>query len=118
MSWNGPYDLTQDNVGKLKSQPGAYIIGYSRDGAIYGAYVGRSDDDLKGRLRDHLPANETNECIKRLGCDRFWYQYADSAKAAYDIECTTYHKQNGGYSCNVNHPAKSNSNWKCPVCGE
>jgi len=83
--------LTDENVNKLRSDPGAYILGYASGGTTYSAYVGRSDDDLKGRLRAHLPRNETNSCITRKGCHQFWHQYAQSALEAYEVECRTYH---------------------------
>jgi hypothetical protein len=117
----GPYLLNDENVDALSSSPGVYIIGYRRDEKDYGTYVGRSDDDLKGRLRQHLPRNETNRCIKSLNCDRFWCEYADTARAPYERECTIYHQysHNGkpGYVCNDVHPAKSDNAWKCPKCG-
>jgi predicted GIY-YIG superfamily endonuclease len=119
MSWNGPIALDQANVNNLRSSPGTYIIGYAGGTKSYGSYVGRSDDNLKGRVQQHLPSNEQNACLKSRSCDRFWYQYHATAKDAYEQECTTFHGVDGGngYSCNDIHPAKSNQSWKCPVCG-
>ena len=116
----GPFDLTSENVAKINRNPGVYILGYFSNGKNCGAYVGRSDTDLRDRMEDHLPENERNDCLRGHSLDRYWREYCASALEAYNRECEIYHEHgNGsGYTCNVIHPSKSNPRWTCPVCGE
>ena len=121
-----PFDFTSENVENIRQEPGVYILGYrGTDDKDYGCYVGRSDDNMASRLASWLnllnggrqPANSSERCIKRRNPDRYWREYTQTAKGAYDRECQIYHEHGEGYECNDIHPAKSNQRWSCPVCG-
>lgn len=109
LDMNGPYDLDADVIDEeitVKS-PGNYALGYSEDSTFYVNYVGRSDDNIRNRLK------------KWIGkYDEFKYSYATSPKAAFEKECQNFHDFGGTESLdNKNHPQRpDNTHWKCPVC--
>jgi hypothetical protein len=105
----GPFPLTTigvDSAVKYAS-PGAYALGQTDNaGTFHVHYVGRADDDVAGRLQQHVPR----------WYPQFKYGYFQTAKAAFDKECALYHDFNP--PDNQIHPAKpANTNCKCPVCG-
>lgn len=103
---SGPHDLDTDTISRLvtKTSAGAYIL--SKDGQI-AHYVGRSDDDVAERLE--WWANNTQKY------SHFWFEYTDSPKAAFDLECRWWHEYNP--EDNQKHPDRpDSSNWQCPVC--
>lgn len=84
----GPFELSQDNIDKyVPSMPGAYCLTYSSANKNIACYVGRSDDNLNSRLKDHLPENESNACIKKNSVDKFYFQETNTAKESYELEC-------------------------------
>jgi hypothetical protein len=122
---DGPFNLTQNNIDKVKEQAGVYILGgKSADGKSWGCYVGRSDNDISERLQfwfdliegARKPENTTDRCILGKGPDHYWRAYTNTSRKAYNEECRVYHKH--GYTCNAIHPAKSNNAWSHLVCGE
>jgi hypothetical protein len=107
---NGPYPLTQAGVEAAVAAgaySGAYALGkMGQDGVFYTSYVGRSDDNIQGRLKDQAA----------LPYPQFYFGYFPSAKAAYDHECWMYHTFNP--LDNKVHPAKpKNSRETCFHCG-
>lgn len=105
---NGPYLLTTETVDRVVTRisPGAYILGNRQKVA---RYVGRSDDDVRGRLKKWASSTYSY----------FWYEYAGSPRAAFQVECRYWHRYGGakGKLDNKNHPARpAGSSWKCPVC--
>lgn len=104
----GPYSLTADGVSNnVKGMgPGAYALGQTKlNGNFAIAYVGRSDDDLAGRLQQHVPEHYQH----------YKYAFFSSAKAAFEKECHLYHDFNP--PDNKVHPARPQEmNLKCPVC--
>ena len=102
----GSYPLTDQGIDEnvTKASPGAYACGHVKDNSFYVDYVGRSDDNVAGRLKDHVGKYA-----------RFKYEYYASAKTAFEKECKLYHDFNP--SDNKIHPARpSGSGWKCPRC--
>lgn len=109
----GPYSLTEVQIGSnVLVQAGSYVLVNINNKAIY---VGRADADLSNRVKDHLPQNEVNICIKRGGVTAFYFGHTQSSKDAYILECDWYHEYRP--TCNAAHPAKSSINWFCPICG-
>ena len=101
------FSLTQKEIDKnfKRIAPGNYILGnFDSEGEFKVSYVGRSDDDLCRRLRDHM------------GCyDIFKAYYADNANQAFENECVDYHEINP--ADNKTHPARpAGSDLKCPCC--
>ena len=74
--------LEAENIVQVPASPGAYLLGV--EGRFI--YVGRSDTDLRGRIRDHLPHIEQNDLINRHKPDRFWYQATKSSEEAYHLD--------------------------------
>lgn len=108
------YPLTIAQIDKqvTKTRPGNYALGFIGDNDAFKVrYVGRSDDDVNERLKDHV--NEDREFKK------FKFLYATSAKVAFEKECVNYHDYvDTGKLKNKYHPARpKGSNWKCPVQG-
>ncbi|MBZ5524208.1 MAG: hypothetical protein LAP21_18385, partial [Acidobacteriia bacterium] len=104
----GPHSLTSTGVAaamKGTTGPGAYALGkLGDDGLFYINYVGRSDDDLAGRLQDHTPEYYP----------QFMYAFYQSMKDAFDKECHLYHAFKP--RDNKVHPARpTNAMWACPV---
>jgi hypothetical protein len=109
---SGSYSLTEAAIDKYvtKISAGTYALGRTKEKTFYISHVGRADDDVNGRLKDHVGAYE-----------RFKFGYFPSARAAFEKECTLYHDFGGpqGKLDNKIHPATPpNSHWPCPRgCG-
>lgn len=106
----GPFVLTEAMVDAQAAQQaaGAYAVGTadaSNTSVLHVEYVGRSDDDLNGRLKDHVGTYRA-----------FLYGYFPNARDAFRKECMLYHDFNP--RDNVIHPARpKGANYTCPVCG-
>jgi hypothetical protein len=112
LDMNGPYQLTEPLVGQwvMPRTKGNYALGYSKGSTFYVQYVGRSDNDLHGRLLEHLEKYE-----------EFQYSYARSAQEAYEKECQNYHGCGGpeGKLKNDKHPdCPDGTSLTCLVCGK
>lgn len=89
------------------SAPGVYLLDRTTTGPFNVNYVGRSDDDVAGRLKKHA-AKGTYKF--------FQFEYAMNAKAAFERECQLYH--NFDNLDNDVHPARpAGTNYPCPVKG-
>ena len=78
----------------------------SDKGLFVPKYVGRSDDDVNGRLKDW--AGKTKSPL-------FKFSYADSVEEAFEKECNNYHDFNP--LGNTSHPARpEGKKWECPRC--
>jgi len=110
----GPYSLDEETVNRIVKglSPGTYALGYlNQNEAFVVKYVGRSDDDLNGRLKKHVGE----------GYLLFKYAFYSSVKSAYEKECYLWHDFGGekGELDNKYHPDKGDhKDWECPVCGE
>jgi hypothetical protein len=103
----GPYDLTSTGINNnvTRKSPGAYALGKTENGTFYVHYVGRSDDDVAGRLTQHVPKWHPH----------FKFGYYSSPQAAFEKECRLYHDFTPQE--NEVHPARPrNTNWSCPIC--
>jgi len=104
MALVGPLPVSQLALYVRATGPGVYVL--SRDGRT-AVYVGRSDTDIRGRLR---------HSATQAGYTHFWFDYATSPMLAYKYECELYHTYNP--PDNLVHPAvPSGMNWRCPVLG-
>ena len=92
--------------------PGAYVLVNGSNNAVY---VGRSDTDLNGRLKNHLPECEENAWIRRSLPTDFYFEPTANSQEAYRLECEWFHQYRP--SCNTAHPAKLSYSWACPICG-
>jgi hypothetical protein len=102
---NGPYPLTADGVNAAvkPGYPGVYALGNTKDNTFYIGYVGRSDDDVHGRLCDHI----------KLPDPQFKFNYCTTPEAAFYAECELFHTFGG--SRNEIHPARpEGTNHRCP----
>ena len=100
----GPYPLKYDWIDSYVGRsPGAYIILDQKNSVVY---VGRSNDDLRGRIKQRPPDTSF----------RFFFEHTPSAISAYNLECIWYHQYNP--KDNKHHPQKSNLTWKCLACGQ
>jgi len=106
----GPFALSNVAIDAnvTRTSPGNYALIRSVNGSTVIRYVGRSDTDVKNRLRQHVGT----------GYSQFKFSYASSPKAAFEEECCNYHDLGGSSKLdNQNHPARpANSGWKCPRC--
>ncbi len=109
LGMEGPYTLTTAEIDRQVTQTSAgnYALGKtSTTGGFTPYYVGRSDSDVKARLKSWV--GKTTQ-------PKFKFSYANSPKAAFEKECNNYHdfKPRG----NSSHPDRPNgSGWKCPRC--
>lgn len=109
-SLSGPFPLTNIGVDAAvnATSAGVYALGQTdkSNNKFTIHYVGRSNDDLNGRLKDHV----------KLWYPEFKAAYATSPKNAFEMECELYHDY-GVYGDNKAHPARpENAELKCPRC--
>lgn len=105
-----PFQLDSDSIDSqvTKKQQGNYALGKMGTGdnakTFMVDYVGRSDGDVAGRLKDWIGEY-----------DKFKYSYASSVKGAFEEECRNYHDFNP--PGNSVHPAcPAGKDWTCPHC--
>lgn len=114
------YDLTYDEIERVVAggHKGNYALGYLNERAIFVVrYVGRSDSDLKERIKHGIADMEADVTLRY---ERFKFSYADTVVEAYNKECQNYHDFGGseGWLVNKVHPAKPEGyKGNCPVCG-
>lgn len=114
------YDLTYDVIDKVVADGriGNYAFGYlDNQGSFIVLYVGRSDNNLKERIKHGITDVQDNP---KLRYERFKFSYAESPKDAYEKECRNYHDFGGedGKLYNLIHPDKPDGyTGTCPVCG-
>ena len=102
----GRYELNTDKIIQVvtRTSAGSYILSRNGNNAHY---VGRSDSDVGGRLKTWAAGNNSYT--------HFWFEYADSPKAAFELECRWWHKYKP--ADNRMHPDRPDgSGWECPVC--
>ena len=114
------HNLTYDEIDRLVLENSIenYAYGYLNDkGVFIVCYIGRSDTDLKERIKHGIEYMKANPNCRY---ERFKFSYADSIQEAYEKECQNYHDFGGeeGYLRNKEHPAKPDRyEGTCPICG-
>jgi hypothetical protein len=103
----GPYHLTFDGISDAVARESAGVYALGRNdpsGNFQVKRVGRSDADVRARLRD---------CI---GSDTmFKFSFFSSARAAFEKECELFHDFSP--PGNRIHPGRpKGKNWECPRC--
>jgi len=103
----GPFRLNYDDVTNCipRVAPGAFVLGHKGpDGRFYVDYVGRADQDVRGKLLELIGSGNL-----------FKYRCTSSAEAAFQAECELFHDfQPPG---NRMHPDRAaGTNWECPRC--
>ena len=124
LNMDGPYDFNKDSIdiNVTKVGGGNYALGFIDNNSdnFHVTFVGRSDSDIKGRLRKQL--SETKNRISKFETKNmsFKYSYASSPQEAYEKECQNYHNfVNSKKLINNVHPEKPKDvSLKCPVCNE
>lgn len=105
----GPHALTEFGIDAAVkgTGAGAYALGSTNANGVFTiSYVGRSDTDLSGRLKDHVGSYM-----------QFKFGFYSTPESAYLKECSLYHDF-GALGANHVHPARpEGSKTKCPVCG-
>jgi hypothetical protein len=105
----GPYDLTDEEIRSNVSGglPGVYALGtFLPDGSSSVEYVGRSDEDVRERLRLHTPRSHP----------QFRFAYCRSDAEAYRVECELFHELHPPES--YVHPTRPpDSDLSCAICG-
>jgi hypothetical protein len=110
LGMQGPYPLSTAEIDRqiTRTSAGNYALTRSTEGTFYVNYVGRSDNNLNGRLKDHVGSKYS----------RFMFSPAASPKAAFEKECHNYHDFGGSEKLdNERHPDRpGGTDWKCPRC--
>jgi hypothetical protein len=106
----GSYTLDEETIDRVvkKISAGAYGLGSVKDNTFYFRYIGRSDDNINVRLKNHVGEYT-----------RFKFEFYPSPKAAFEKECDLRHDWGGpdGTLDNKNHPDRpEDAGWKCPRC--
>ena len=93
--------LSEDAIDRcVPHSPGAYqLVAANRV-----IYVGRSDEDLNTRLKDHLAHRETNPCIRGHGPTEVIFEATRTAYEAYVLELAWYRTYRP--TCNVAEPRR------------
>ena len=104
---SGPYRLTFDAIeaAVTQSSPGVFALGRAdHGGRFFVSHVGRSDADIKVRLRDFIGSDSL-----------FKYDYFPSSEAAFLRECELFHDIRPPRS--LVHPGRpKGTSWECPRC--
>ncbi|MBA7669158.1 hypothetical protein ES703_77286 [subsurface metagenome] len=110
LNMNGPYRLTVEKIDEVvtRESPGNYALGRVDKNSFIVSYVGRSDDDLNGRLKYWVGKKYKH----------FKFSYATSRKAAFEKECKNFHDFGELEKLdNEHHPDRPDgTDWQCPVC--
>lgn len=121
LNMGSSYPLTEENVNTKigENRIGNYAYGYLNDqGAFIVKYVGRSDSDLRTRIKHGIAEFRDNPKLKY---EQFKFSYADTEEEAYMKECRNYHDFGGpdGLLENHIHPDSPDGyDWHCPICGQ
>ncbi len=112
LDMDGPYPLTEQAIDQrvTRKSAGNYALTKSLEETFVVNYVGRSDEDVAGRLK---------QWARQGAYKRFKFRYATSPKAAFEKECVNYHDfgEPDGKLDNMQHPDRPNgTDWKCPRC--
>jgi len=116
--WSEWRSLTEESIRGLPPGPGVYVLGrFGVFGQFDQKYVGRADEILPRRLKDHLPNNESNLILRVIRCTHFSFASAANAVEAFRLECGAYHalRDEGYRLVNQVHPARPASGEECPV---
>lgn len=109
LNMEGPYTLDYGTIeAKItRISSGNYALGEKNGGGTFlVGYVGRSDTDVKTRLKSWV--GKTKKPL-------FKFSYASSDKTAFEKECENYHDFDP--PSNDSHPARpAGTNWRCPKC--
>lgn len=86
------------------------------------AYVGRSDTDLKSRLKDYLDGKERDTITKirsRYGGNPSTFDFAtfDGPADAYDMECHWFHEYRENIVNQIHPDSPNGKDLECRVCG-
>jgi len=95
----------------VSNTPGNYALGkVSEKGTFIVYYVGRSDEDLNGRLKEWVG--------KKTKYKYFKFKYALSPDEAFEQECKNYHDFGGSEKLdNEVHPKRPEGSYRrCPYC--
>lgn len=103
----GPFRLAYDEITSMVPRvgPGAFMLGHKApDGRFYVDYVGRSDEDLRGKLLDLIGSGSM-----------FKFRQVSSSEAAFQAECELFHAFHP--PGNRIHPDRApGTNWECSKC--
>jgi hypothetical protein len=103
----GPYRLNFDTIDATvtRASAGVYALGHvSPEGKFCIDHVGRSDTNLKARLRERIGS-----------ATLFKFGYLASSKAAFERECELFHDfEPPGNRVHPGRPA--GTSWECPRC--
>ncbi len=111
LEMQGAYDLSIAKIDELvtKISEGNYALGLinQKTHKFIVKYVGRAEDDLNVRLKQHVGKYP-----------KFKFSYAESPQAAFEKVCRNFHDFGGtkrlGNSFHPKPPA--HADWKCPCC--
>jgi hypothetical protein len=104
----GPFPLTQRDIdSRVRPTLGVYVLGHHIDvNNLTVKYVGRSDDDVHGRLSKWAATGEYAY---------FMFKHVDSVLAGFEQECRLYHALDN--LDNKVHPDRPDGTmYHCPVC--
>lgn len=103
----GPYQLTFDGISSAvtRRSAGVYALGHTgADGRFHVQHIGRSDTDVREKLRSCIGSNTT-----------FKYGYFATSRGAFEKECDLYHDFSP--PGNRIHPDRpKGSSLECPRC--
>jgi len=105
-----PFDEKSIDTHVDKKKIGNYLLGKIEGGQFRTRYVGRSDNDLNRRLKEHIPEAYTH----------FMYSYQTHVNDAYHAECINFHEHGGTVRLNNEiHPDRPQGCYhlNCPRCG-
>jgi len=109
----GPFRLRKSVIdAEVESgKVGNFALGREEGHEFHVGYVGRADEDLRSKLKEHMEMDED--------LTHFKFTYADSPKKAFHKQAEEYHEFGGGKKLkNPGHPKPpSGMKLRCPVEG-
>lgn len=114
LNMKGPFELTNESIdSNVKDKThGNYALGrLNENGTFIVQYVGRADNGLIRRLKEHTPESY----------DYFKYSTCTSEEEAFKEECRNWHDFGGeeGKMKNERHPKRPDGEtYSCPYCNE
>ena len=110
----GPFEFDKATIMRKVAQNsiGNFALGYLKEstGGFVPKYVGRSDSDVREELLAKL---ETKSRTRQ----NFEFDYANSVKAAFDMECENYHDFRKQLENEIHPRRPEGKDYPCPVKG-
>ena len=108
LNMKGPFDFEEMTIDLhvTRTSAGNYALGHVNAKGFVPKYVGRADEDVYKRIKDHLGEDYT----------KFMFSYAPDVKAAFEKECENYHAFSAQLNNEIHPDRPAGKKYECPFC--